>query len=354
MKRYVLRRLLLALLVLWGVATIVFVLTRTLPGDPVALWVGPKPTQAQLDAARQELGLDRSLAVQYVSYLRELVSGNLGVSLSTKQSVTEELRRRFAATFELVTLSILVTFVIGVWLGIASARRPDGWLDRFVRVVAVSGVAFPLFLFAMLLQMVFYGRLGWLPLQGRLSPETAADRADGLTGLNLIDFAIAGDLDAFTDAARHLALPALALTFALLAIVTRITRSTMLEVLSTDYVRTARAYGLGERAITYRFALKNTLVTLLTVLGLTYGYALGGSFIVELIFDWPGLGGFAVDAIANNDYPSVMGVTLVYAMTFVLLNLVVDLLYPAIDPRLRIVAPASAPATSAPPTPAAA
>ena len=341
MRRFVLRRVLLALLVLWGVATIVFVLTRTLPGDPVALWVGPKPTNAQLVRARHDLGLDRPIGVQYVSYLKEVSGGNLGISLWTKRPVTEELTRRFGATFELVTLSMLVTLVLGLWLGIVCARRPDGWIDRAIRLVALSGVAFPLFLFAMLLQMFFYGRLGWLPLQGRLGSETAEAHHDSVTGLKLIDFAITGDFDAWRDAASHIAMPALAMTFALLAIVTRIARSTMLEVLNADYIRTARAYGISERTVHYRFALKNTLITLLTVVGLTYGYALGGSFIVELIFDWPGLGGYAVSAISNNDYPSVMGVTMVYAATFIVLNLVIDLAYHLIDPRLRI-APAAA------------
>ena len=341
MKRFIVRRVLLATLVLWGVATIVFVLTRTLPGDPVALWVGPKPTNQQLVEARHELGLDRPILVQYVSYLKEVAGGNLGVSLWTKRPVTDELSRRFSATFELVTLSMLATLVVGLWLGIMCAKRPDGWLDRVVRLVALSGVAFPLFLFAMILQMFFYGKMGWLPLQGRLGADVTEEHHASLTGMKLVDFAVTRDFDAWVDALAHIAMPALAMTFALLAIVTRIARSTMLEVLNADYIRTARAYGIGERAIHYRFALKNTLITLLTVVGLTYGYALGGSFIVELIFDWPGLGGYAVNAISNNDYPSVMGVTIVYASTFILLNLVIDLLYHVIDPRLRI-APAAA------------
>lgn len=334
MTRFVVRRLLLAVLVLWGVATIVFGLTRMLPGDPVALWVGPKPRAEQLERAREELGLNRSLPVQYVAYLKEVSGGNLGVSLQSKRPVTEELSRRFSATLELVTLSMVATLLIGIWLGIATAKRPDSWLDRIVRFVALSGAAFPLFLFAMLLQIFFYGKTGWLPLQGRLDSDVI--RPESVTGMNLVDFAIARDWDGWVSAARHIVMPATALTFALLAIVTRIARSTMLEVLSTDYIRTARAYGLSERAINYRFAMKNTLITLTTVVGLTYGYALGGSFIVELIFDWPGLGGFAVNAISNNDYPSVMGVTIVYATTFVILNLVVDVLYHVIDPRLRL------------------
>ena len=315
-------------------ATIVFGLTRMLPGDPVALYVGPKPTAEQLERAREELGFNRSIPVQYVAYLKEVAQGNLGTSLQSKRPVTEELSRRFSATFELVTLSRVATLLIGGWLGIATARRPGGWLDRVVQVVALSGAAFPLFLFAMLLQMFFYGRTGWLPLQGRLSSEVVPP--DQVTGINLVDFLLDGNLDGWVDALRHIILPASALTFALLAIVTRIARSTMLEVLETEYIRTARAYGLSERSINYRFALKNTLITLVTVVGLTYGYALGGSFIVELIFDWPGLGGLAVNAIANNDYPSVMGVTIAYATTFVLMNLIVDVLYHFIDPRLRI------------------
>jgi peptide/nickel transport system permease protein len=340
LRRFVLRRILLAVLVLWGVASIVFVLTRTLPGDPVALWVGPKPSNAQLVQARHELGLDRPLPVQYVSYLREVAKGNLGFSLWTKRPVTEELGRRFSATFELVTLSMFATLVLGLWLGVLCAKKPDGALDRIVRLVALGGAAFPLFLFAMLLQMFFYGKLGWLPLQGRQGPEAVHHTT--ITGMKLVDLVLARDFGGWADAAKHIAMPALALTFALLAIVTRIVRSTMLEVLNADYIRTARAYGIGERTINYRFALKNTLITLLTVIGLTYGYALGGSFIVELIFDWPGLGGYAVSAIENNDYPSVMGVTMVYATTFVALNLVIDLLYHVIDPRLRIAPPAAA------------
>lgn len=334
MKRYLARRLLLAVLVLWGVATIVFVLTRTLPGDPVALWVGPKPTHEQLELARHELGLDQPVPVQYGAFLKELAQGNLGVSLWTKQPVTDELSRRFGATLELVTLGLAIALVVGLWLGVLSARRPDSWLDRVVRVVTLSGVAFPIFFLAMLFQMLFYGRLGWLPLQGRLDSDVAPPET--VTHLYLVDFALAGDFAGWLSAARHIALPAVALSFASLAIVTRMARSTMLEVLGTDYIRTARAYGISERKIHYRFALKNTLITLLTVVGLTYGYSLGGAFLIEMIFDWPGIGGYAVNAIANNDFPSVMGVTILYAVTFVLINLVVDLLYHVIDPRLRV------------------
>jgi peptide/nickel transport system permease protein len=336
MARYAVQRLLLMTGILLGVLTITFILSRVLPGSPVELMLGHRPTPELIEAANKELGLDQPLIIQYFTYVGEVVQGDFGKSLRTGRPVLEEVGKRIGATLELTTLAIIFVVLIGVPLGVISAVRQNSFLDNSLRAGTIAGMAFPAFMLAMLLQMLFYGELGWLPLQGRLDSEVLLDSTfPRLTGFFLFDTLVAGDWRAFSSALQHIALPTLTLVIITLATVTRITRNMMVEVLGEEYIRTASAYGLPDRRIHYGYALRATLIPLLTVVGLTYGYMLGGAVVVEFVFDWPGLGGFMVFSISQNDFPAVMGTTLFLATAYLTINLVVDLLYYVVDPRLR-------------------
>ena len=337
MTRYLVKRLAFALLVLFGVSVITFFVARVVPGNPAAMWVGAKPTQEQLDAAVKELGLDKPLVVQYFVYLKNLVQGDLGVSLRTRQPVSSELGRRWAATFELVTISILLALLVGLPMGVLSAVKKDRPLDHLSRAGSISGVAMPVFWLGMTLQLLFHGSWRLLPLQGRIDSHIFIDHPIAeLTGLYLLDSLVTGNWPAFVSALRHIILPALTLSFASLAVVTRMSRSSMLEVLKEDYIQTSLAYGVGRTTLLYKYALKNAMIPTVTVVGLSYGFLLGGSFMVESIFDWPGLGYYAVLSITTNDFPAIMGVTILFAVTYIILNTVVDLVYFFLDPRIKV------------------
>lgn len=338
MWRYAAKRVVMMVGIMFGVLIVTFSLSRVLPSSPVEIMLGHRPTPEQVEAAKEALGLNQPLYLQFLSYLGDLLQGDLGVSLRTGRPVLDELFLRMTATFELTTLAVLLVLLVGVPLGVLSAVRRNAPIDHAARTISMAGVALPAFLIGMLLQMLFYGKLGQLlPLQGRIGSEILLDYPfERVTGLYLLDSLIAGQWQAFLSAAHHLVLPVLTLAIASLAVITRITRNLMLEVLDKDYVRTAWAYGLPARRIYYRYALKATLIPMLTVIGLTYGFMLGGSVIVEAVFDWPGLGGYVVGAISRNDYPAVMGVTLFLATMYLTINLTIDLLYHAVDPRLRL------------------
>lgn len=337
MKIYLAQRLAQMLLILLGVLMLTFVLSRVLPGSPVEMMLGHRPSVEQIEAARAELGLDKPIAVQFLTYLKDLAHGDLGTSLHTGQPVTSDLFKRFGATFELTTIALVIVVVVGIPLGVLSAVRQNTVSDHLVRSGSIAGMALPVFLIAMLLQMLFYGQLGWFPLQGRINAEIALDFPFAeRTGFYLVDTLLAGQWPAFKSAALHLVLPVLTLVMASMAVVTRITRNTMVEVLQQDHIRTLLAYGVSRRRVYYKYALKATLIPLLTVIGLAYGYMLGGSVVVEFIFDWPGMGGYAVGGITRNDFPAVMGVTLLLAVIYLSMNLVIDLLYHLVDPRLEL------------------
>ena len=319
-----------------GVVTITFFLSRVLPGSPAELMLGQRPTAEQIVEAEAQLGLDQPILVQYVDYISDIAQGDFGKSLRTGQPVLTEVSNRIGATFELTTLTIVLVILIGVPLGVFSAVRQNSLLDNVARTIAVGGVAIPSFMLAMIMQMVFYGSLGWLPLQGRLDPIASIDAPiEHITRLYLIDAPLTGNWSGFVSALAHIALPLLTLTILVLASVTRITRNMMVEVLKEEYIRTAFAYGIPKRTVYYRYALRATLIPLLTVVGLTYGTLLGGAIVVEFVFDWPGLGGFLVFSIIANDYPAAVGATLFLAGIFLMINLIVDLLYFAVDPRLK-------------------
>ena len=336
MTRYVIQRLILMVGTLIGVLTVTFVLTHILPGSPVEVMLGHKPTADQVAAVKHQLGLDLPLWQQYLRFLGEVGQGHFGKSFLTNQPVIQDISQRLMATVELTTLAMICIVLIGIPIGILSAVKANSPIDHFVRSLSVAGVALPGFMLGMLLQMAFYGWLVWLPLQGRMTSTVMLDhKFPAVTGLFLVDSLLSGDMVAFRDVAAHIVLPLATLSLANLPLVARTTRNLMVEVLTEDYVLTAFAYGLPRRNVYFRYALKATLIPLLTVIGLTYGYLLGGAVVAEYVFDWPGIGSYVVRAITESDYPAAIGVTLFLAAAYLMINLIVDLLYFLVDPRLR-------------------
>jgi peptide/nickel transport system permease protein len=336
MARHIVQRMILMVGTLIGVLTVTFVLTHILPGSPVEVMLGHKPTPDQIAAAKHQLGLDLPLWRQYLRFLHDIARGDFGVSFLSSQPVLHDIGQRLMATVELTTLAVICIILIGIPVGVLSAVKANSPIDHFVRSLSVAGVALPGFMLGMLLQMTFYGGLQWLPLQGRMTSTILLDHPfPRVTGLFLVDTLLAGDWIAFRDSAAHIVLPLLTLTLANLPLVSRTTRNLMVEALTEDYVRTAFAYGLPRRNVYFRYALKATLIPLLTVIGLTYGYLLGGAVVAEYVFDWPGIGSYVVRAIVQSDYPAAIGVTLFLAAGYLMINLVVDLLYYLVDPRLR-------------------
>lgn len=337
MAYYIFKRFAFVIVVLWVLTMITFFLSAIAPSDPAALWVGPRPKPGQLEKARIKLGLDKPIYVRYVIYVKNLVRGDFGTSIRTRQPVAEELKRYFGATIELVTVAILISLMIGIPLGNYTAFRRESLADHSGRIFSLMGVALPIFWLGMMFQLFFSSGLEILPLQGQMSTMVMlTDPVKSITGFYIIDSAITGNWVAFKDILLHLILPALTLSFASLAFIVRITRSSMIEVMNEDYIRTAKAYGLSQRLIRYKYALKNGLIPVVTITGLSYAYELGGSILVESIFDWPGLGRYMWLSIINNDYPGIMGVTIIFAVVCCTINLIVDLVYALIDPRIRI------------------
>jgi ABC-type dipeptide/oligopeptide/nickel transport system permease component len=330
---YALRRLALIPPLLVGVSLLLFILTHLVPADPAKLIAGEHAGPEQVAAVRHAFGLDRPLAEQYLIYMQKLVRGNLGVSMLTNTPVLTDLLQYFPATIELAAAAMLLTVVLGVPLGILSAVRSGGALDLAAQVLSVSGLSFPIFFFGILLQLVFVRALGWFPLSGRLAITAAPPHH--ITGLYVVDSLLSGNVRDFGSAVSHLVLPSLTLALTSIAPTVRITRSTMLEALSQDYIRTAWAKGLVSARVFMHHGLRNALIPVVTVLGLYTSGLLGGVFLVELIFDWPGVGLYSVNAITAFDYSAIMGTSLLLTVTFVLVNLGVDLLYAVIDPRIR-------------------
>ena len=334
---YIVRRLALAVLVLFSVSVVTFVIARIVPSDPAALWVGPRPTPEQIAQARRELGLDQPLYVQYLRYVGALLRGDLGVSVKTHQPILEDLRIYLPATLELVLFGMFMAVAIGIPLGVLAGAWRNSLLDHGSRLVAVAGVSMPTFWLGLLLQLLFFGKLGLLPLGGRVAREISLySPVEPVTGFYLIDTVITGNWTAFKNALVHLILPAFTLASYAIGLTIRMTRSTMIEVLQEKYIVAARAAGLPERTVLFRLALKNAIVPTLTVLGLSFVYSLTGAILVEVIFSWPGLGTYVTDAILNVDFPVIMAVTLVVTVFYVFINLFLDLLQAVLDPRVTL------------------
>ena len=331
MGRFLLRRLVLLLPVWLGVATLVFLLIR-LSGDPVLAMLGDKASPVEVEKTRRALGMDRPLGAQYVVYLGEVATLDLGESYRTKNSVLEDLGRCFPATLELSIAAMAVAILVGVSLGTVAALRRNRWPDAVSMVVALVGVSVPVFWLALLALKGLAEGAGLFPVGGRHS--ITVDLVP-LTGLRTLDALLRGNLDAFADACGHLLLPACVLATIPTAIVTRMTRAALVETLGKDFVRTARAKGLPERSVVLRHALRNSLVPIVTVVGVHLGLLLGGAVLTETVFAWPGLGKYTLDAVMKRDVRAVQGSLLLMATLFVLVNLLLDLAYTRLDPRIR-------------------
>ncbi|HLJ60918.1 MAG TPA: ABC transporter permease [bacterium] len=331
--QFLARRTGLTVFVLFGVTIITFLLSHVVPADPVVAYLGDHAPPAMVEQVRHQLGLDRPLPVQFGIYLGGLLHGNLGISIMNSRPVSQDLAQYLPATAELSSAAMLVAILIGVPTGIVSALHKDGWADQVARVFALGGASLPVFYVALLLLGLLYSRLGVLPGPGQLSLYTSPPPA--ITGMVAVDALLSGDWPALGDALRHLVLPAFVLGYASTGIITRMTRSSMLEVMRQDYVRTARAKGVVELRVVLRHALRNALLPTVTVIGLTYGNLLSGAVLTETIFSWPGIGRYATNSVTNIDIPAVLGVTLVIAIIYSIANLVVDVLYAYLDPQIR-------------------
>jgi len=328
----VLLRILQAVPVLFGVVVISFLLTRALPGDPAAQFAGIMATPESIQETRVKLGLDRPLPAQFALYVGQLVKGDLGQSISTGRPVLEELGARLPASLELTLTALILSCAVAIPLGVLAATRPGSWIDQLCRLLVTAGVSLPTFFTGIVLIYVFYYLLGIAPSPlGRLG--FAYLEPPHVTGFYLIDAALAGDWETWRGAAAQLVLPATTLALFTLAPIARMTRAAMLSALSADYVRTARAAGLGSRQVLYGYAFRNALLPVVTTLGMVFSFVLGANVLVEKVFAWPGIGSYAVEALVVSDYAAVQGFVLAMALLFVTLNLVIDLTYSMIDPR---------------------
>lgn len=334
MIRFILRRLVGLVLVLLGVSIITFALSQLVPIDPVAAALGQNARNEQIEAYRRELGLDRPAALQYASYVGRLLQGDLGKSIRTRRAVADDLRDFLPATIELSLAAMLVAVVLGVALGVIAALRRNGAIDAAARLFALIGGSLPIFFVGLLVLAVFYSKLRWFPGPGRL--DAVLRPPPRFTGMYTVDSLLAGNWPLFRNALAHLILPALTLGYFSTAVVLRMTRSAMLEVLGQDYVRTARAKGLRDNVVILRHALKNAMIPVLTTIGIVFGSLLSGAVLTETIFGWPGLGRYATTSATSLDLPAVMGVTLVAAVVYPVVNLLVDIGYHLLDPRVKV------------------
>ena len=331
----ILKRLAMAIPSLIGVVIVTFLLTRALPGDPAAYFAGPAATPEAIQEVRVKLGLDKPLIEQFGNYVLDLVHGNLGTSLTTGQPVAQELRNRLPASAELTLLGLLVSIVIAVPLGILAATKPNSLLDHACRIVSTAGVSLPVFFTGLILVYVFYYLLGWAPAPlGRI--DVFFTEPPHVTGFYLIDSLIARDPETFWAALKQLILPALTLAIFSLAPIARMTRASMLAVLSSDFVRTARASGLSSYTVIITYAFRNAMLPVITTLGMVFSFLLGANVLVEKVFAWPGIGSYAVEALLASDFAPVQGFVLTMAVMYVMLNLLIDVLYGVVDPRVRL------------------
>jgi ABC-type dipeptide/oligopeptide/nickel transport system permease component len=336
MFRHIVRRLIAMPLLLLGVASVAFLLSHLTKGDPLASVVPERQMSnpAVVEAARKRWGLDKSLPEQYAVYLGNLLAGDLGTSFRTKREVATDILERLPATLELVVAAMLVGTVSGILLGVIAAHFRNRGLDHGARLFALIGSSIPVFWSGLILLFVFSVALGWLPGPGRLDPRTAAPPF--VTGMYTVDALLAGDLGTFMDAIYHLLLPAFVLGWAVMGIISRLVRASMLDVLGQEYILTARAKGAGERRVLLNHALRNALIPTLTIVGFSFAYLITGAVLTETVFTWPGIGSYAVDSARSLDYPAIIGVTIVGAAAFLIANLVTDLAYAFANPRIRL------------------
>jgi peptide/nickel transport system permease protein len=332
-SKRVLTRLLQAVPTVFGILVVCFILTRALPGDPAAYFAGDMADEASIEQVRENLGLDQPLPIQFVTYVGDLLQGDLGVAISTGQTVTQELAKRLPASLELTLGALLLALTIAVPLGVLAATRPNSWVDHLCRFLVTAGVSLPTFFTGLALLYVFYYLLGWAPPpMGRLDMMFLPP--ESITGFYTIDSLIAGDWALFKASLAQMALPLITLALFTLAPIARMTRAAMLQTLASDYVRTARAAGLSRRRVLITYAFRNALLPVITTLGMVFSFVLGANVLVEKVFAWPGIGSFAVEALVVSDYAAVQGFVLSMALLFVALNLLIDVTYTLIDPRV--------------------
>jgi peptide/nickel transport system permease protein len=334
MRRYVVARLVFLALMLVGLLCVTFLISHVAPGDPARLAAGPDASRDMIETLRAKYGLDQSLPVQFGRYARGLITGDLGQSIRSRNAVLDDLVRYFPNSFELVTAALLLAVAIGIPLGMLSAVNQNTWIDHVARVLSVSGVALPAFWLGLMLQLLLAQHFALLPLGGRLNLTTPPP--EPITHLLFVDAVLRGQWSTFADAARHAVLPVVTLCFPALASIMRVNRAEMIETLRQDYIASARAHGFSTFRIVTRYALKNAMIPTLTMIGLRYGWMLGGTVLVETVFDWPGIGLYAVSAAVSSDFQPIMGVTLLIGLNFMLANLVVDFAYGWLDPRIRV------------------
>jgi peptide/nickel transport system permease protein len=332
MTSYVIRRLLSLIPTLLGVSIIVFLFLRMIPGDPALALAGEHAAEATVERVREEFGLNKSLPEQYVVYMSKVLRGDLGRSILSRRPISDEIRARFPATLELSACALVVALAVGLPAGIISATRRNSIFDNAAMVGSLLGISMPIFWLGLMLNWMFAVRLGWLPSVTRLDSNIELHR---ITNLIIVDSILTGNAAALLNGIKHLILPAVALGTIPMAIIARMTRSAMLEVLSQDYIRTARAKGLVERAVTMRHALMNALLPVITILGLQVGVLLSGAVLTETIFAWPGIGRWLYLSILSRDYPIVQGMALFITALFLVINLLVDVSYALVDPRIR-------------------
>ena len=333
MLAFVIRRILIVIPTLLGVTVIVFLMLRITPGDPAELLLGERATPVALDAMREYLGLKEPLYVQYGMFIKRAIRLDLGETIWTREKVSNEIGQRFPATIELALVAMFISCFFGIILGIISATKQYSWFDYLSMITSLFGVSMPVFWLGLMLMLLFSLTLGWFPMSGRIGVETDLPI---ITHFFVLDAILVRDWSALGDALMHLALPALALSTIPLAIVSRMTRSSMLEVLRQDYIKTAKAKGLSQSKIVLKHALRNGLIPVVTVIGLQFGILMGGAILTETVFAWPGVGKWLFDGVVKRDYMVIQGGTLLVATTFVIVNLIVDVLYAVINPRISV------------------
>jgi peptide/nickel transport system permease protein len=337
MIRVIALRLIGAIPNLIGVVVVTFLLTRALPGDPAAFFAGAAATPEAVEQIREKLGLNKTLIEQFGLYLRDLAHGDFGQSLSTGQPVLTELVQRLPASLELTFFALLLATAIALPLGIMAATRPGSWIDHLCRLITTAGVSLPTFFTGLLLAYVFYFLLGIAPSPlGRLDPVFSPPKS--VTGMYLIDSLLAGEGALFRACLAQLVLPAITMGLFVLAPLARMTRASMLGVLSSDFIRTARASGLSSSTVLYTYAFRNALLPVVTTLGMVFSFLLGSNVLVEKVFAWPGIGSYAIESLTASDYAPIQGFVLTMGVLYVLLNLTIDLVYGLIDPRVGLEA----------------
>lgn len=332
MLHYLAKRLFLLIFTLLGLSVVIFVVSHIAPGDPARLAAGPFATAEMVEHLKEKLGLDKPLLEQYGIFLTQLLKGDLGQSIRTRRSVREDLARFFPATLELVLVSLSFAVLTGILLGVLSAVHQNRWIDHLSRLVSISGLGLPAFWLALMLQLLFVLQLDLLPGGGRIG--MIVPKPTAITRLFLIDSLLTGNWVAFKSALRHIILPALSLSFPALASIIRISRADVLDTLRQDFVTTARAKGLVEKLVIWKHVLKNSLISTVTMIGLRFGWMLGGTILVETVFDWPGVGLYAVTSATHSDFQPIMGAALLIGLSFAIANLIVDLSYSILDPRI--------------------